>query len=172
MDEIIIVDYDPRWPVLFAEEANRVKAALGGLIQRIEHIGSTAVPKLDAKPIIDILIGVESIDHAREQAVPILEQMGYSYWADNPKKDVLFLVKGLPPNGPRSHHIHIETMDDDWEDRLAFRDYLRKHPDEVQRYAALKRRLASEFETDREGYTQAKTDYIREITAQAKAALD
>jgi GrpB-like predicted nucleotidyltransferase (UPF0157 family) len=172
MDEIIIVDYDPRWPVLFMEEANRVKAALGGMIVGIEHIGSTAVPRLDAKPIIDMLIGVDSIDQAREHAVPILEGMGYSFWVDNPRKDVLFLVKGLPPNGPRTHHIHIETMDEDWADRLAFRDYLRAHPDEARQYASLKRRLASEFEMDREAYTAAKTEYIREITARAKAKSD
>jgi GrpB-like predicted nucleotidyltransferase (UPF0157 family) len=169
VDEVVIVEYDLRWPALFDEEAARIRAAVSGdLIERIEHIGSTAVPGLPAKPIIDILIGVESVDEAREQAVPVLESLGYSFWADNPHKDVLFLVKGLPPNGPRTHHIRVVALDAPSWDTLLFRDYLRAHPDESARYAQLKRDLAARFQTDREAYTEAKTDYVKAVTERAK----
>jgi GrpB-like predicted nucleotidyltransferase (UPF0157 family) len=95
VDEIHVVDYDPRWPALFEAEAARVRDALGTMIRRMEHIGSTAVPGLDARPIIDIQIGVESVDKALHEAVPPLEAMGYSYWADKSHQEHLILVRGL-----------------------------------------------------------------------------
>jgi GrpB-like predicted nucleotidyltransferase (UPF0157 family) len=168
MDEILIVEYDPQWSAMYEAEKARVVGALGDRVKRIEHIGSTAVPNLPAKPIIDILIGVESIDESREKAVPILEDMGYSFWAADPNKEVLFLVKGLPPNGSRTHHIHIAHIDSPTWERVLFRDYLRAHADEAQRYAQLKRDLAEKFTDDREAYTDAKGEYIKRITALAK----
>ena len=102
MDEIILVEYNPAWPRLFAQEEALLRRVLPAtLITRIEHIGSTAVPGLAAKPIIDLQVGVQSVEQARQVAVPVLEALGYSYWADDPRRDHLFLVKGLPPNGPR-----------------------------------------------------------------------
>ncbi len=90
-DAIIIVDYDPGWPKRFVQEATLIQSALpDGLIRRIEHFGSTAVPGLAAKPIIDILIGVEGLSIARQFAVPQLVQMGYAFWADNPDANRLF----------------------------------------------------------------------------------
>jgi GrpB-like predicted nucleotidyltransferase (UPF0157 family) len=153
---------------MFEAEAQRVRDALGGTVRRIEHIGSTAVPGLDAKPIIDIQIGVESVDAARRDGVPSLEALGYGYWADKSHREHLVLVRGLPPNGPRTHHVHIVSVESaDWECVL-FRDYLRAHPDEAAHYGALKRDLAVRFREDREAYTAAKGDYIRRITALAR----
>lgn len=169
MDDIIIVDYNPLWPHLFQQEAIRIREALGeDLIIRLEHIGSTAVPGLPAKPIIDLLIGVNSIPEARQTAVPALEAIGYAFWHDDPDPNHLFFVKGLPPNGPRSHHIHIGPAEGSEWDRVLFRDYLRAHPDEAARYAALKQDLAIRYQNDREAYTDAKGEYIKSVTEKAK----
>lgn len=133
------------------------------LIVCIEHFGSTAVPGLAAKPIIDLLVGVNSLAQAKQVAVSQLESLGYSYWHDNPDPQRMFLVKGLPPNGPRTHHIHmVEPNSVLWE-RLLFRDYLRKYPDEAKRYANLKRDLAQRLVTDRETYTSGKAEYVQSV---------
>jgi len=129
---------------MFAAEAARVSRALPrGLILAIEHFGSTAIPNMVAKPIIDLLVAVRSIQEARETAVGPMEALGYAFWSDNPRRDRLFFVKGLPPAAShRTHHVHMTELDGDLWHRLLFRDYLRSHPDEAQRYATLKRSLA------------------------------
>lgn len=167
MDEIEIVSYDPRWPALFEEEAARLRAVLDPkLILGLEHFGSTAIPGLAAKPIIDILIAVPSLAEAQDQAIGPLEEIGYLYWDENPRSDRMFFVKGLPPQAARrTHHVHMtETTGEMWQ-RLAFRDYLRAHPDEAARYAALKRELAVRHRDDREAYTDAKAAYVAAVMA-------
>jgi GrpB-like predicted nucleotidyltransferase (UPF0157 family) len=165
MDEIEIVDYDPRWAFLFNEEAARLRAVLDpSLIVGLEHFGSTAIPGLAAKPIIDILIAVRSLAAARATFVETLQKLDYIYWADNPKKDRMFFVKGMPPFGSkRSHHVHITEPTGELWHRLAFRDYLRAHPDEAATYEPLKKRLAVEHQTDREAYTDAKSVYVESV---------
>lgn len=172
MDEITLVDYDPLWPEQFSEEAARIEAALGDSIVVIEHFGSTAVPGLSAKPVIDLLVAVRSLTEARTRAVPALEALGYGYWRDDPAPDRLFFVKGLPPNGPRTHHVHVveQTASHDprlgeftFANRLLFRDYLRAHPEEAEHYAALKRSLLVQFSEDREAYTSGKTEYVYNV---------
>jgi GrpB-like predicted nucleotidyltransferase (UPF0157 family) len=106
MDEVVITEYDPNWVLLFEQESARIRETLtGDLITRIEHFGSTAVPGLAAKPIIDLLVGVRSLAQAKQVAVSQLEHLGYAYWFDNPDPQRMFFVKGLPPNSPRTHHI-------------------------------------------------------------------
>jgi len=179
MDEIALVEYDPRWPGLFAEEAARVRAALGNnLLVAVEHFGSTAVPGLAAKPVIDLLVGVRSVAEAKKTAVAPLEALGYAYWADNPVQDRLFFVRGLPPNGSRTHHIHMVELGTSpdpkngaflfW-DRLLFRDYLRVNPDEARRYEDLKRALAARHPGDREAYPEGKTEYVYGVMQKARA---
>ena len=98
MDEVEIVDYDPRWPLMFNEEAQRLRAVLDpSLIVGLEHFGSTAISGLCAKPIIDILIAVRSLAAVRATFVEALRNLDYIYWADNPKKDRMFFVKGCRP---------------------------------------------------------------------------
>jgi GrpB-like predicted nucleotidyltransferase (UPF0157 family) len=162
-DRIEIVPYDSRWPELFATEAPLVRAALGEQVIAIEHFGSTAIPGLAAKPIIDILVAVRSLA-AMEHAEAALAPLGYVFWRDNPMRDRMFFVKGMPPYGTRrTHHIHItETGGEMWRRRI-FRDYLISHPDEVRRYEALKRELMARFPGDREAYTEAKTDFVDAI---------
>lgn len=169
MDEVVIVDYNPRWTSLFEAEAVCVREVLDeGLITRIEHFGSTAVPGLAAKPIIDLLVGVRSLEEAKQVAVVQLETLGYAYWFDNPNPERMFFVKGLPPNSPRTHHIHmIESNNGLWE-RLLFRDYLRQHSEEAARYAELKHHLAERYPTDREAYTSSKAEYIESVMQKAR----
>jgi GrpB-like predicted nucleotidyltransferase (UPF0157 family) len=172
MDEIELVPYDRRWPLLFAEEETRLRQVLDpALVRDIQHFGSTAIPGLAAKPIIDILIAVPSLPRAQERFVAALETLGYAFWADNPKTDRLFFVKGLPPEGSgRTHHVHVTEPDAEPWQRLPFRDYLRTHPEAARAYAALKHDLAARHRDDREAYTAAKEDFVREILALAKRA--
>ena len=180
MDEVVIVPYDPLWPEQFAAEATLVWAAVGeGLVVAVEHFGSTAISGMAAKPVIDLLVVVRSLDEARATAVPSLESIGYSYWRDDPAPDRLFFVKGLPPNGPRTHHVHIvepgfshdpRLREFSFSDRLLFRDYLRAHPEEARQYEDLKRDLAARFPEDREAYTEGKTEYVYAIMQKARQA--
>jgi GrpB-like predicted nucleotidyltransferase (UPF0157 family) len=166
------VDYDPRWPDLFAQEAEKVRRVLGEEhVITIEHFRSTPVPGLAAKPIIDMLIGVPSLEDV-QRAVPALAELGYAFWYDNSDTDRLFFVKGLPPNGSRSHHLHVIEPDSPLWERLLFRDYLRAHAQQAQRDAALKRDLAVRFANDRERYTQSKTDYIQQVMEKARRDAD
>jgi GrpB-like predicted nucleotidyltransferase (UPF0157 family) len=169
MDEVEIVDYDPRWPLMFDEEAKRLRAVLDpSLIVGLEHFGSTAVAGLSAKPIIDILIAVRSLAAAQAAFVEVLGELDYVYWADNPKKDRMFFVKGMPPYGSkRSHHIHVTEPHGEMWQRLTFRDCLRAHPKEAETYERLKRRLAADHQTDREAYTDAKSAYVESVMRKA-----
>jgi GrpB-like predicted nucleotidyltransferase (UPF0157 family) len=121
MDEVEIVNYDPRWPTLFDQEAKRLRATLDpSLIVGLEHFGSTAVPGLSAKPIIDILIAVRSLADAQVGFVEALRNLDYVYWADNPKQDRMFFVRGMPPFGSkRSHHVHVPEAHGEMWQRLA-----------------------------------------------------
>jgi GrpB-like predicted nucleotidyltransferase (UPF0157 family) len=171
LDDVELVDYDPRWQILFIEEEKRLRSVLDpASIVGLEHFGSTAIPGLSAKPIIDILIAVRSLVDAHCTYVSPLQGLGYVYWAENPKTDRMFFVKGMPPYGARrTHHVHVTERDGEMWRRLAFRDYLRVHPDEAQRYESLKRRLVSEHATDREAYTHAKADYVASVMRKAGA---
>ena len=166
MDDVEIVPHDPAWATRFAVEADQLRAVLDPeLVLGIEHFGSTAVPGLAAKPIIDILIAVTSLARAKATMAEPIIALGYLYWAENPKTDRMFFVKGMPPYGERrTHHIHITEPDGEmWRRRLAFRDHLRANPEEARRYEALKRDLAARYPTDRERYTDAKTAYVEEV---------
>jgi GrpB-like predicted nucleotidyltransferase (UPF0157 family) len=169
MDDIEIVAYDPAWPSMFEAEAAQLWAVLdGNLIAGLEHFGSTAIPGLAAKPVIDILIAVRSLDEARRSFIDPLRQLGYVFWADNPRTDRLFFVKGMPPYGERrTHHVHVTERDGELWQRLLFRDYLRANPEVAHRYERLKRDLARRFRSDREAYTDAKSAFVEEIMAVA-----
>lgn len=171
MDEVEIVNYNPRWPGLFEEEAKRLRASLDpSSIVGLEHFGSTAIPGLCAKPIIDILIAVRSLADARATFVEALRTLDYIYWAENPKTDRMFFVRGMPPFGSRrSHHVHVTEPQGEMWHRLAFRDYLRAHPEEARTYERLKRRLAAEHHRDREAYTDAKSAYVESVMRKAMA---
>ena len=165
-DEIAIFEYDAHWPAAYLEEEARLKAALPqDLILAMEHFGSTAIPHMPAKPVIDIPVGVRSVAEARAVAIAPMQALGYAFWEDNPSKDRLFFVRGLPPAPRRTHHVHVGQLDGDMWQRLPFRDYLRAHPDEAVLYANLKRDLAARHVSDREAYTAAESEFVDAILA-------
>ena len=165
---IQIIEYNPDWPLRFAAEREQLVAVFQPLTARIEHIGSTAVPGLGAKPIIDIMLGVDRIDDVQQQ-VAALTGIGYEYQPDLeatlPERQ--FFVK--PPAHPREVHLHVvEHATPFWERHLRFRDLLRSHPAGAAEYLALKHRLAVEFVDNREGYTDAKTAFIEAVLKTAE----
>lgn len=134
----------------------------------IAHIGSTAVPGLDAKPVLDILLIAPAAVRWPPFVVP-LRALGYVLWADNPRRDRLFFVKGVPPFGTsRTHHLHVRTPEDAKRE-CALRDWLRAHADDAARYAALERELAAAHADDGDAYTEGKTGFIEAILQRAKA---
>ena len=173
-DEVEIVDYDPRWPDLFAAEAGVLRNTLPShAFVAIEHAGSTAIPGVAAKPIIDIFVAVPSIADAKRTLIEPIKAIGYVYWQDNPSPERMFFVKGMPPFGARrTHHVHLcEPSSDHWSRPLLFRDYLRQHPDQARAYVALKYNLAERFRDDREGYTAAKEAFVLGIVAKARSEI-
>ena len=165
-----IVDYDPAWPAMFEQEAAAILTALGAVAARVEHVGSTAVPGLAAKPTIDIQISVER-NVPRERFVAALETLGYLFVADPTDPDHAYFKKEV--HGVRTHQIHVCPEGSAWERRhLAFRDHLRTHPKDSVRYAELKRRLAERHPNDIMAYVEAKTPFIMEIEAQVLDPLE
>ena len=162
-DKIEIVPYDSRWPELYLQEEAALKKAIGSVAGlRFDHYGSTAVPGLSAKPIIDILIRAERSYWST--LIKPIEGLGYFYWASNPEQETLYFAKGMPPFGERrTHHIHV--FEPEREKEIRFRDHLRSHPETAKAYEALKRELAGRFTHDRKGYTDAKTEFIEGILA-------
>lgn len=166
-----IVDYDPKWPILYEEEKRRIIEVVGHIIVRIEHIGSTAIRNLAAKPTIDIMVAVNRLSDA-EKCIEPLSRIGYEYQPEQEveRPEERYFRKGQPPK-EQHYHLHmVELTSDFWKRHLLFRDYLRTHPKTSQEYYELKKRLASKYGLDREGYTKAKTSFIESIVARATRA--
>jgi len=155
-DPIVIVDYDPRWPAEFERLRDRAAAATGELALAIEHVGSTAVPGLAAKPVIDFVVVVAARDVG--SAVERLEALGYT-----PRGNLG--VEGREafsvPQGEARHHLYVCPADSEERAQLAFRDGLRADPELAADYEAVKRRLAELYRDDRTAYTEAKTEFVR-----------
>jgi GrpB-like predicted nucleotidyltransferase (UPF0157 family) len=165
MSQVIdICPYDPAWPGLFAALGVRLRGALGSRALRIDHIGSTAVPGLAAKPIIDVQVSVAALDPVDVFRVP-LEGLGLVYRSENPERTKRYFREAP---GTRRTHIHVRRAGS-WAEQLAllFRDYLREHPEHRDRYAELKRRLARGYPQDRHAYGEAKGPFIWEIMRRA-----
>jgi GrpB-like predicted nucleotidyltransferase (UPF0157 family) len=162
-----IVEYDPAWPEMAAAEIARIAAAMGEVAVRIDHVGSTAVPGLAAKPIVDLQLAVADID-ARSLYVEPLEGLGYLFAPDPASPDFHFF--GLPAARPRTHHLHVCAAGSEDERRhIAVRDYLRAHPDEVSAYAELKRGLVARAPGDRLTYITGKDSYVAALELRALA---
>jgi len=166
-DRVELVADDPSWPARYEAEAGAIRAALAGLADfDLVHFGSTAIPGLAAKPIIDIML-VSRDQSAWPALVEPIESLGYVFWADDPRRDRLFFVKGMPPFGTRrTHHVHVRTPEDA-RTALLFCAHLRRHPEEAARYAALKRELSARYPTDRDAYTEGKARYVDAIVRKA-----
>jgi GrpB-like predicted nucleotidyltransferase (UPF0157 family) len=167
---IVVFDHDPAWAAMFERERARVQDALGPIVATVEHVGSTAVPGLAAKPIIDLLVGVRSLPEARSCCVEPLQALRYRYMAEYEAwlpGEMLFR-KGPP--GPWTHHVHLmEPTSPRWEEFTLIRDYLRRHTEVASAYAGLKRALALVFEDDIAGYRNAKAPFIEAVMARARA---
>lgn len=170
MEPVRIVPYDPSWPALFAEERSRVMEAVGRWVEDVEHVGSTAVPGLDAKPVIDVMVGLRSMQDAYPCVEPLVK-LGYSYWAEGAEpRHRLFVRFANLERTARTHNLHlVEAGDRYWDERLLFRDYLRDHPATALAYARLKRELAGRYREDREAYTAAKSGFVSGVVRRARS---
>ena len=170
---IVVRDYDPKWAGMFEEERGRVSGALGPVVTAIEHVGSTSVPGLAAKPIIDLLVGVRDLAEARAACPDPLRALGYTYVPEYEAwlPGELFFRKGVP--GPWTHHVHVmEPGNPRWQDFVLFRDYLVGHPDVAGAYASLKRALATVFGDDIAGFRHAKAPFVQAVIARAREQRD
>lgn len=164
-NRVHLAPHDPHWAVAFAGEAARLRKALGSYILSIEHIGSTAIPGIPAKPILDIAVAVRRFEEAAV-CIPRLQDLGYEHLGENGIPGRHFLRRGHPT----THHLHISELGScPWEEHLLFRDYLRSHPAEAQRYAALKLALAQRYPQDRDAYLEGKAAFITAALAAARA---
>lgn len=168
-EEISIVPYNPDWPRMFEIEAKNLRRRLPeSAISRIEHFGSTAVPGLAAKPVVDILVEVRSLEETGRLIAPLLESEGYEYfWREDTSPPYAWFIK-RDSEGRRTHHIHMVEADSKLWEGLHFRDYLRKFPDEAGRYEELKRHLSEKYPNDRIAYTKGKTEFVVALTEKAR----
>ena len=162
---IELAAYDPSWPLKFESERALLETLLAPwLAGQIEHIGSTAVPLLPAKPIIDIMVPVRSLDASRP-AIAAATDAGYAYW---PYKAEVMHWFCKPSPEFRTHHLHLVPIESPlWRERLLFRDALRANPTLASEYADLKRRLSEQFRHDREAYTEAKTPFVWRVLSRS-----
>jgi GrpB-like predicted nucleotidyltransferase (UPF0157 family) len=164
--KIEVVPYNPDWPSLFKMEADRLGAILGQEAVAIHHIGSTAIPNIRAKPIIDILVEVQDIEKVDDFNTEMIRQ-GYRPQGEFGIPGRRFFIKG--PDDARTHHIHVfQTGHPEVQRHLDFRDYMVTHPEEAQAYSRLKETLAQRFPEDIEGYVAGKDGFIKDIDRKAK----
>ena len=158
---IEVVEYDPKWPSRFEAERMLLQPVLAPwLVGPIEHVGSTAIPGMPAKPVIDIMAAVETLEASRP-AINALAKAGYAYFPYRP--DIMhWFCK--PSAAFRTHHLHLVPLDSRrWLDCLAFRDAIRNSETLAAEYAVLKSRLAQDFGFDREAYTDGKTPFVERV---------
>jgi Uncharacterized conserved protein len=171
---IVLSEYNPEWPRWFTKEKAELERLIdSNIIFKISHFGSTAVPNLLAKPTVDILLEINE-NAGIDRLIAALDTANYIYLHEESTPTIakpplhLRFVKGYLSDGfaKRVFHVHV-THPYEWAERLCFRDYLIAHPEVAAEYGELKRRLFADFEHDRDGYTEAKGEFIREITAKA-----
>lgn len=161
-----LVLYKVGWKHLFEREKSRLQSVIGQYVLDIQHVGSTSIPGMTAKPILDIGIAVENFEEARV-CIPPIEQLGYEYRGEFGISRRHYFVKGVP----RTHHIHMNEIGSrDWENQILFRDYLIQHPRLAEEYAVLKMELAQKYPTDRDAYLAGKESFIEGILETARTA--
>jgi len=173
-EDVAISPYDPAWPRMFETERDHLFACLPReLIRRIEHFGSTSIPGLAAKPIVDMLVEVASLEETKARIAPVLEAQGYDYfwrptWGDDTPPFYAWFIK-RDARGLRTHHIHMVEADSEHWERLLFRDYLLEHPETARAYQELKLSLARDYPNDRVAYTNGKTEFIAAVMQTARS---
>ena len=159
---VVLVDHNPAWQRAFEIEAAQIRAALGPLAIEIQHVGSTAIPNIRARPILDLMLGIADFDQG-PLLEPALAQLGYEYVPHAGVPNDHVFGKGLD----RTHLLHVVEHDGpDWNHKLRFRDRLRADPTLAQAYESLKIRLAEEFADNRAAYTAAKQQFIVDAVKQ------
>ena len=160
-----IVSYNPNWKEIYKEESKKIKNVLSDIIVDIHHIGSTAIPGIKAKPVIDILVEVKDIE-AVGRYNNKMEELGYEVMGEHGIPKRRFFRKG---GNKRTHHIHIfQVGNEEIERYINFKEYLIAHPDKAWEYSKLKEKLANKYTYDVENYTNGKSDFIKEIDRKAK----
>ncbi len=154
-------EYDPQWPSMFEAEKNFLMEVIGQwLCGSVEHVGSTSVPGLIAKPVIDIMFGVQSLEESRP-AIEVLVNNGYQYF---PYKDDVMHWFCKPSDAFRTHHLHLIPYQSQlWQERLQFRNLLLLNPEIARKYSVLKKNLAQRYKDDRESYTREKWPFIQRV---------
>lgn len=159
-----LLPYTPEWKDEFDKEKEFLLNMLGGHNVIVEHVGSTSIEGCPAKPVIDIFIGIESLEYG-EQLIPIFLENGYVFKINVPN-EIYFKKKS---NDLTTHHIHIADIQGEvWTSQILFRDYMKKHPEKLKEYIRLKTRLALQFPTDRDSYSAGKKDFIETMIFEAK----
>ncbi len=168
---VIIVDYDPRWPILYEKEKSRILENIRHKVITVEHVGSTAVPGLGGKPIIDIMAGVHNSAEA-DECLPLLRDLDYKKGPQPEEPDWYYCLDKVYHGKTaklKNYHLHlVKFMSDHWEKHLIFRDFLQAHPDLAQEYYELKKKLAAKYGSNRIGYTEAKTSFIKFVIDRAR----
>jgi GrpB-like predicted nucleotidyltransferase (UPF0157 family) len=167
---IVIAPYDPAWPTTFAAEAERIQRAFGEFALRIEHVGSTSVPGLAAKPVIDIQVSVPSLEPRASYHTPLVD-LGYTHFPLG-KFDLVYPFFKRPTGWPSTHHVHLCAIGSEQErDHLAFRDCLRRNPAVAAEYASLKHKLAAAYDgltmESQEQFSLSKSEFVRSALARA-----
>ena len=158
--------YNPKWKDFYNQESKEITSAISKFIVDIQHIGSTAIPNIVAKPIIDIAVAIDSLKNI-EKIIKPLEEIGFTYRGEQGVPDRHLFVKG--GEECRTHHLHVTFKEHyEWKKHLVFRDYLLEHPKEARQYSKLKKRLKREYKGDRGAYTDGKTEFINRILEKAK----
>jgi GrpB-like predicted nucleotidyltransferase (UPF0157 family) len=157
--KVKLLPYQLEWKELFTEEKQSLEGAIGNNIVEIEHIGSTSIPGMISKPIIDIAIAIYNFEEDKVCIAPF-KQLNYEYKGEFGIPRRYYFVKGTQ----RRFHLHLnEILSEHWINHIFFRDYLIKHPNKAKQYADLKNKLAQQFKSDREAYTVGKSSFIEKI---------
>jgi GrpB-like predicted nucleotidyltransferase (UPF0157 family) len=165
--EVRVVPYDPNWSVLFAEEAYSIRNAISDIVISIEHFGSTSVSGMDAKPIVDILVGTQSGVRQTDAHIEALAKLNYEFLGEDGRRPGRFFFR---KRGLNNFNLSFVPFDDDlWRDNILFRDYLRAHPDEVCCYASIKKAAVQTSPNSLLGYQNYKRSFVEEMKERARA---
>jgi GrpB-like predicted nucleotidyltransferase (UPF0157 family) len=167
---VVIVDYDPRWLLVYEEEKRCILGVAGNRVLGVEHIGSTSVIGLGAKPIVDIMVGVNGQSDA-DTLLPLLREIGYANVTRQSGDSEWYYCLSKVIHGQevwlQNFHLHlIKFRSNTWERHILFRDVLRNHPEVAQKYCELKKIIAAKYGVDRESYTNAKAEFITSLVTQ------
>ncbi len=162
--ELRVSPYREEWKNLFEIEKRDIEEAIGDYIEDIQHVGSTSIPGMSAKPILDIAIAVKDFEEARICIKPLCD-MGYTFKGENGIPRRHYFLKGEPC----THHIHmLEKTSEEWERLILFRDYLRSHQNTAEEYKKLKRDLSERLQGDRKAYQAAKSDFVETVIRKSR----